>query len=340
METNKEEKSNTKKTKEAVKKAMDLKQAGVILAMALDVTNLVNYDAPVAYTFTGKEDAAYAVPFCDIDDHSAGGPFALSGKALRTLVTQRMATLRPELRPGALSQSAVLYDMLEALCGVSATDVNEKARFSRDVTVFREWSGADDSEKSDAEGASGHPFVKIDEDGVEYSVLRPTGRVIGYALEKSAFTKVVRLFTPANVMKVNIATVKGLKRVKKVLSVVEYIAFDDVIEFIARCGIRTVSADIANGGMIMMTVPADIARASPELYKLAKADVQELNVEFLSGVNGFMGGNTLPPTTSAARAVMTGAYFKELLDQAGRDGLARGATTVGKLAAKGASLEK
>lgn len=308
---------------------------GIMLALAIDATERIEYATAETYTLMGD----YAVPTCDITCGTSYSP-AITGKDVRNAVMAVIGGLKPEERPSPLSQSGLCYDMLRALTGASAVVQADKCRVVKDVTIFRPWTGASDSEQSDDEAITGHPYVKIEEEGMTYDVLRPTGRTVGYAMEKSAFVKAVRLFSPDGSATVRVPTFLGIKRRGKEFAIVAYVAWGDIIEFIARAGIRSVSADPSSGVIVMPTVNASVAKGLPEVYKAARAHVDCVAAELLEGLNEYLGGAPMPKTTEATRSVITGGYFSMLLENAGREELSLGGTAWGRAMGENNSLEK
>ena len=298
----------------------------VVCAMLADAIALPDVD----YVAMGD----YAVGVDEIMT-GASGSATLTGKELRSAISQATGALPKEERPqGGVPSGASTFAMLETVFGLTADTGKRHARVVVNLPTYREWAGLSDTDADSVALADGAPVMTVTIKDQPHTILRPTGKVIGMAIEWSAFRKALAMFAPAGAVSVKAPTVLGIKPSGKRYTVTTYVALEDAIKVVARLGLRTVNQPAEAGALILPSIPKDIATLDNQTAAKARAAVKEYHAEIRAAVDTFMGGDAMPKVSEMAKAVAVGAYWESILTRDGRATLAQGARLHGTMSAR------
>ncbi len=326
----------------------------VLLAVAADVA------APYApcemdFIFVGKD---YAI---DPNEISMGtvAPLPVNGKEGQRLVVQATGATDERVRPtGSISGSAIAYRVIGALLGLDMETDLLKGKARHDVPVFDYWDGTSESHAATvaamADSETGTTVLRIrDTAGYPRAVLRPTGQIVAHALDLSTFKKAVGHFTgPGRNPSVSCrkptdndeakATgadytigIKSFKTIvpkgKSDVTVAEYVTLSDAIDYIARCGIRTVADPLDAGSIIMPTVDGKICRGLDGLYNDLRPAVDMAADDMCEGVRATWAGAPMSADARDGRKIITGNYLMECMRKRGAGALADAYAATGKV---------
>lgn len=301
-------------------------ELSVVIAMLADTIALPDVD----YVAVGD----YAVGIDEIMT-GAGGSATLTGKELRSAVAQATGALPKDERPkGNVPSGASTFALLECVFGLTAGTGKRHARVVCNLPTYREWCGLSDTDADSVALADGAPVMTVTIKDNTHTILRPTGKIVGMAIEWSAFRKALAMFAPDGAVSVKAPTVLGIKPSGKRYAVTTYIALEDAIKVVARLGLRTVNQPSEAGALILPSIPKDVATLENQTAKKARAAVKEYHGEIRAAVDTFMGGDAMPKVSEMAKAVAVGAYWESILTRDGRATLAQGARLHGAMSAR------
>ena len=272
----------------------------------------------------------------------ASGPALITGKEIRTAIAQATAALKPDERPaGGVTASAATFATIEAIFGLMAAPGKRHARVVCNLPTYRVWAGCADSVADSKALADGQPAMVAIIKDIEHTILRPTGKIVGMAIEWSAFKKALGMYAPTGAVKAKAPTVLGIKPSGKRYAVTTYIALADAVKIVAAAGFRTVSQSgpskdgPGHGLLVLPSIPKDVAKLDDkQAVKDARAMVKEYHVEIGAALAVYMGGDSMPPVSENAKSVAVGSYWEAKLTQAGREALAGGARLHGAMSAR------
>lgn len=298
----------------------------VAIAMLADAISLPDVD----YVAIGD----YAVGTDEIAT-GASGSATLTGKEMRSAIVQATGALPKDERPvGSVPSGAATFALLECAFGLTAEIGKRHARVVVNLPTYREWAGLSDTDADSVALADGAPVMTVTIKDNTHTILRPTGKVVGMAIEWSAFRKALAMFTPDGTVSVKAPTVIGIKPSGKSYAVTTYIALEDAIKVVARLGLRTVNQPAEAGALILPSIPKDVATLDDQTATKARAAVKEYHGEIRAAVDTFMGGDAMPKVSEMAKAVAVGAYWEAVLTKDGRATLAQGARLHGTMSAR------
>ena len=326
----------------------------VLLAVAADAT--ASYDpCEMEFAPVGKD---YAI---DPNEIAIGtvAPLPINGKEAQRMIVQASGALDARVRPtGSISGSAIAYRVISSLLGLDMETDLLKGKVRHDVPVFDYWDGTSESHKATvaamADSENGTTALKVrDAAGNPRAVLRPTGQIVAHALDLSTFKKAVGHFTgpgrnptvscrkPTDSKEAKATGADytiGIRSFKTIVpkgksdvTVAEYVSIADAIDYIARCGIRTVADPLDAGDIILPTVDGKITRGLDGLYQDLRPAVDMAADDMCEGVTATWSGASMSQDARDGRKVLTGAYIMECMKKRGAGDLAEAYAATGKV---------
>jgi hypothetical protein len=326
----------------------------VLLAVAADAA--ASYDpCEMDFVPVGKD---YAVSPAEIAIGTVA-PLPLNGKEAQRLVVQATGALEERVRPtGSISGSAIAYRVVSSLLGLDMEVDLVKGKARHNVPVYDYWDGTSETHAATvaamADSETGTTVLKVrDAAGYPRAVLRPTGQIVAHALDLSTFKKAVGHFTgpgrnptvscrkPADSKEAKATGadytigIKSFKTIvpkgKSAVTVAEYVTLADAIDYIARCGIRTVADPLDAGSIILPTVDGKVCRGLDGLYNDLRPAVDMAADDMTAGVSATWSGAAMSADARDGRKVLTGAYVMECMRKRGAGDLANAYAATGKV---------
>ena len=332
--------------------------SGFFLALCADlerdVFKPINEIDPSADVFSygsGKHRVTVALRLDSAGYALMGGSSATTGctpdgDTLLKGVRERYKLLDPKIRNMGKkpSGSAVVKEVLSALCGQNARHVSEiVSRVRRDVWTLLP-SGEIDG--------TGRETVETSEGTV--TIYRP-GECLDYAIDANAFKRAMAFMTATNeisaqlsgIGKLAVVPTKERKDGSVTYSLRKVITLEQALGLLAQVGWRTPGSRLG-GNMILPVIDTSTKKEFIEthgqetwdrLVTAKGAAMTALHAHRLEAIETIMGAKPLSVAAVAARAVQTGAHYRQILLDVAPE-LVNGCETLGALTGFVAALDK